>query len=60
MCELIDVKVKVRRVEVQDGMGFGVETVLEGVNLQGLINAINGSLHAKGSKIRVEMGNPDL
>ena len=60
MSELIDIKVKVRRVGVQDGMGFGVEVVLEDVNLQCLVNAINAGLHARGSKTRVEKEIQDL
>ena len=60
MTEFLDVKMKVRKVGVQDGIGFGVEVVLEGVDLQEIIRATNTALNAKGSKTRIDVSIPEL
>lgn len=54
MAELLDVKAKARRVSVEDGIGFGIEVVLEGVVLDDIVKSINTALVAGGSPQRVE------
>lgn len=54
MAEILDVKIKTRRVNIEDGIGFGVEVVLEGVVLEDIVKSINTALVAGGSPQRVE------
>lgn len=55
MAEILDVKVKVRRVYVEDNMGFGIDAVLEGVILKDITKSINTALVAKGSDQRIKV-----
>ena len=53
--DIVDVKVKVRRVYVEDNMGYGIDAVLEGVNLKDIVKSINTALVVKGSDQRVKV-----
>ena len=53
--DILDVKVKVRRVYVEDNMGFGIDAVLEGVFLKDIVKSINTALVAKGSDQRLKI-----
>lgn len=53
--EILDIKVKVRKVRAEDSSGFGIGSILEGVILKDVVKSVNTALVAKGSKSRVQV-----